>query len=179
MRSAWSVTVLLAAMALPADAMQLTTSILPECPGDPRCPKRAEQLPPPPGDGGNPPVMAAAPGAPERMADVVPDTVYFAADRADLSVEAGAILDEQVKWLLAHPGVRIAIEGHDDDRRSREASLMLAERRANAVRDHFIARGVQPERISTISYGKERPVAIGDDAQSRARNRRVVTLAVE
>jgi peptidoglycan-associated lipoprotein len=110
--------------------------------------------------------------------EVTSDTVHFALDQYDLDPEARSILDSQVRWLLAHPATRITIEGHCDERGTREYNLALGDRRANAAKNYLAARGVSPGRITTISYGKERPVALGSDEQSWAANRRAVTIVI-
>ena len=98
--------------------------------------------------------------------EVTSDTVHFALDQYDLDPEARSILDSQVRWLLANPNTRVTIEGHCDERGTREYNLGLGDRRANAAKNYLAARGVSPARITTISYGKERPVALGSDEQS-------------
>ena len=93
-------------------------------------------------------------------------------------VEARAILDSQAQWLNAHPNARITIEGHCDERGTREYNLALGDRRANAAKNYLAARGISPTRITTISYGKERPIALGSDEGSWAQNRRAVTIVI-
>jgi peptidoglycan-associated lipoprotein len=110
--------------------------------------------------------------------EVTSDTVHFALDQFDLDAEARAILDSQARWLVAHPNTRITIEGHCDERGTREYNLALGDRRANSAKNYLAARGVSPSRITTISYGKERPVALGSDEQSWAANRRAVTIVI-
>ena len=110
--------------------------------------------------------------------EVTSDTVHFAFDQYDIDAEARAILDSQARWLVAHPNTRITIEGHCDERGTREYNLALGDRRANAAKNYLAARGVSPSRITTISYGKERPVALGSDDQSWAANRRAVTIVI-
>ena len=92
--------------------------------------------------------------------------------------EARAILDSQAQWLNAHPNTRITIEGHCDERGTREYNLALGDRRANAAKNYLAARGISPSRITTISYGKERPIALGSDEASWAQNRRAVTIVI-
>lgn len=110
--------------------------------------------------------------------EVTSDTVHFALDMFDIDAEARSILDSQARWLVAHPNTRITIEGHCDERGTREYNLALGDRRANAAKNYLAARGVSPSRITTISYGKERPVALGSDEQSWAANRRAVTIVI-
>lgn len=110
--------------------------------------------------------------------EVSSNTVHFAFDQYDIDPEARAILDSQARWLAAHPGVRVTIEGHCDERGTREYNLALGDRRANAAKNYLAARGISPSQISTISYGKERPVALGSDESSWAQNRRAVTIVI-
>ena len=110
--------------------------------------------------------------------EVSSNTVHFAFDQYDIDPEARAILDSQARWLAAHPGVRITIEGHCDERGTREYNLALGDRRANAAKNYLAARGISPSQINTISYGKERPVALGSDDSSWAMNRRAVTIVI-
>ncbi|MCW3837486.1 peptidoglycan-associated lipoprotein Pal [Sphingomonas canadensis] len=109
---------------------------------------------------------------------VMSDTVHFAYDQYDLDAQARAILDTQAQWLLRYPSVRVTIEGHCDERGTREYNLALGDRRANAAKNYLAARGVAPGRITTISYGKERPLALSSDEASWAQNRRAVTIVI-
>ena len=106
------------------------------------------------------------------------DRVYFAFDSAELSPEARATLDKQAEWLKHHPSVRVIIEGHTDERGTREYNLALGERRANAVKNYLVALGIAPERIETISYGKERPAVLGTGEAVWRLNRRAVTKVI-
>ncbi|MEG3163930.1 peptidoglycan-associated lipoprotein Pal [Sphingomonas sp. PB2P19] len=106
------------------------------------------------------------------------NTVNFALDMYDIDSTARAILDSQAQWLARYPNVRITIEGHADERGTREYNLALGDRRANATKNYLAAKGVPSERMTTISYGKERPVAMGSDDQSWAANRRAVTVVL-
>ena len=110
--------------------------------------------------------------------EVSSNTIHFSFDQYDIDPEARAILDSQARWLAAHPGVRITIEGHCDERGTREYNLALGDRRANAAKNDLAARGISPNQINTISYGKERPVALGSDDSSWAQNRRAVTIVI-
>ena len=96
----------------------------------------------------------------------------------DIDPEARAILDSQASWLQRFPQVRATIEGHADERGTREYNLALGDRRANAAKNYLVARGIDPSRLTTISYGKERPLALGSDDESSAQNRRAVTIVV-
>ncbi|MEQ8968448.1 MAG: peptidoglycan-associated lipoprotein Pal [Azospirillaceae bacterium] len=121
-------------------------------------------------------VTAVSPGSQEDLETNVGDRVFFGFDRYDLSAEAQAILDRQAQWLQQYPNLRVTIEGHTDERGTREYNLALGERRANAVSNYLIARGIDPGRIQTVSYGKERPAVVGSDESAWARNRRAVTI---
>ncbi|HSN54009.1 MAG TPA: peptidoglycan-associated lipoprotein Pal [Candidatus Sulfomarinibacteraceae bacterium] len=100
------------------------------------------------------------------------EDVFFATDRYDLSPEARAALATNSNWLLEFPSVEILVEGHCDERNTREYNLALGERRANAVREYLISLGIGPERIRTISYGEERPFALGSTEEAWRLNRR-------
>ena len=106
------------------------------------------------------------------------DTIRFALDQYDIDADSRAILDSQADWLTKYPNARVTIEGHCDERGTREYNLALGDRRANAAKNYLVARGIDPGRISTISYGKERPVALGSDEGSWAQNRRAVTIVL-
>ena len=110
--------------------------------------------------------------------EVTSDTIHFALDQYDIDSEARGILDSQATWLVAHAEARITIEGHADERGTREYNLGLGDRRANAAKNYLAARGVSATRITTISYGKERPLALGSDEGSWAQNRRAVTIVI-
>lgn len=119
-----------------------------------------------------------AAGSQAQLAAEAGDTVYFAFDSAVVRPESEAVLRQQAAWLERNPNVRVTIEGHTDERGTREYNLALGERRAAAVRGYLIGLGVAPSRIGTVSYGDERPVATGSNEQSWALNRRAVTVVV-
>jgi peptidoglycan-associated lipoprotein len=121
-------------------------------------------------------VGVARPGSAEDFQQNVGDRVYFATDKSDLSAEARATLQKQAVWLRRYPNVTITVEGHCDERGTREYNLALGERRANAAREYLRALGVEPTRMKTISYGKERPVALGSNEDAWKQNRRAVTV---
>lgn len=102
--------------------------------------------------------------------------VFFGFDSAVLSDKAQATLDRQAAFLTSNPALRITIEGHCDERGTREYNLALGERRASASRDYLVAKGVDPARIRTVSYGKERPAVVGSNAAAWAKNRRSETV---
>lgn len=109
---------------------------------------------------------------PDEMLAKVGSTVYFGYDESTLSAEAQATLDRQAAFLKANPTIRIVIEGHCDERGTREYNLALGDRRASAARDYLVAKGVNASRLTTISYGKERPAVGGSNDTSYALNRR-------
>ena len=119
---------------------------------------------------------AATPGSQEELVVSIGDKTYFDVDKSDLNPEARNILDKQAKWLKMYPHLKVVIEGHCDERGTREYNLALGERRANSVKNYLAAAGVDPERIETVSYGKERPEALGSDEAAWAKNRRSVTV---
>jgi len=106
------------------------------------------------------------------------DTVLFAYDSYDVDDTAKAILGKQAEWLARYPGVKVTVEGHTDERGTREYNLALGDRRASAAKNFLAAQGVGAARLATISYGKERPVADGSDEAAYAQNRRAVTVVV-
>lgn len=119
---------------------------------------------------------AARPGSQEDLvATGGGDRVFFDFDSSTLSPEAQAILDRQAEWFGRNPSVAAQLEGHADERGTREYNLGLGQRRANAARDYLVARGVAGGRLSTISFGKDRPDALGSNEQAWAQNRRAVT----
>lgn len=88
-------------------------------------------------------------------------------------------MQSQAQWLVANPGTRVTIEGHCDERGTREYNLALGERRANSAKNYLATLGIDPSRITTLSYGKERPDAVGSDESAWAQNRRAVTVTVQ
>ena len=112
----------------------------------------------------------------EMLAVGVPDRVFFAYDSYSLTSNAQDSLAKQAKWLKANGSVTISIEGHADERGTREYNLALGDRRANAAKDFLMAQGISSSRITTISFGKERPVKGGSNAKAWAQNRRSVTV---
>ena len=114
----------------------------------------------------------------ERALNGIGDTVYFAFDSFSLDSVAQGTLDRQAGLLLKSAGINVTIEGHTDERGTREYNLALGERRATAVKDYLVAYGINPERIRTISFGEERPAVAGSNEAAWAKNRRAVTLVV-
>jgi len=135
-----------------------------------------------------PPGEVVAPGdvelteLPAAQADLIAkagsDTVYFGTDKYDLDDATRATLAAQARWLIANPNVRASIEGHADERGTREYNVALGERRANAARDFLVSQGVPTARLLVTSWGKERPVAPGSNEEAWAQNRRAVTVLV-
>ena len=126
--------------------------------------------------GGN--VGSAAPGTEQDFVVNVGDRIYFDLDSIEVRPEAMPRLDAQAQWLLRYPQVTVRIEGNADERGTREYNLALGARRAEAVRNYLINRGVPAGRIDTISFGKERPIAEGSSEDSWARNRNAHTAIV-
>ena len=118
----------------------------------------------------------ATPGSARDFAVNVGDIVYFTTDSTDLSPEAQQTLGSQARWLQQYAKYTITIEGHADERGTREYNIALGARRAQAVRDFLARNGVNPGRIRTISYGKERPVAVCNDISCWSQNRRAQTV---
>ena len=116
------------------------------------------------------------PGSEEDLKVNVGDRVFFAFDKYNLTPEARYTLQQQAAWLAEHSGVNVIVEGHCDERGTREYNLALGERRANAAADYLMTLGVASNRISTISYGKERPVDPASNETAWAKNRRAVTV---
>ncbi len=131
--------------------------------------------PPPPGPVSSTPL----PGSVQDFVINVGDRVYFDFDSYDLRSDARPVLDGQAAWLNRYPGVRVRIEGNADERGTREYNLALGARRSNAVASYLASRGVSASRISTISYGKERPIDAGTGEDAWARNRNAGTVITD
>src|SRR5580658_5510026 len=136
--------------------------------------------PPPPSSGGPIPHPIGggpgyAPGSQQDLAATAGDRVFFAYDKSDISSEGQQILQRQAQWLQRYGQVTVTIEGHCDERGTREYNLALGERRANAVKSVLIALGIPAARIQTISYGKERPIVVGSTEDAYAQNRVAIT----
>ena len=119
---------------------------------------------------------AAVPGSQQDFIVNVGDRVFFESDSSDLTPQGRDTLDKQAQWLNQYSRYAFTIEGHADERGTREYNIALGARRAQAVRDYLTSRGVQTNRMRTISYGKERPVAVCDDISCWSQNRRSVTV---
>ena len=118
----------------------------------------------------------ATPGSVQDFAVNVGDRVFFETDQTDLTSTARTTLDKQAQWLGRYPRYNFTIEGHADERGTREYNIALGARRAQTVRDYLTARGVAGSRMRTVSYGKERPVAVCNDISCWSQNRRAVTV---
>ncbi len=151
------------------------------------CSKKApEQLPPAPEGttempAETPAQTAAGPGTQDHFATTVGATntiVYFDTDQYDIDAEDGSKLQAQGQYFTQYPAVTFTIEGHADERGTRDYNLALGERRANAAKNYLVSLGIPTDRIRTLSYGKERPVALGSDEGSWAQNRRAATVVI-
>jgi peptidoglycan-associated lipoprotein len=159
-------------MAVKAIGMAAVLLVLAACAAAPPPP------PPPVGPAGPPGGIGASamvPGSQQDLAATAGDRVFFAFDRSDINAEGQQTLERQAAWLHRYPHVVVLIEGHCDERGTREYNLALGERRANAVKNVLIAAGVSASRISTISYGKERPIVVGSNEEAWAQNRVAIT----
>lgn len=116
-----------------------------------------------------------APGSEQDLVANVGDRVYFAFNENSLSDDAKATLTRQAAWLQKYPQVQVQIAGNCDDRGTEEYNLALGSRRANAARDFLVAQGISADRISTTSFGKDRPTALGDDEEAWQQNRNAIT----
>ena len=118
----------------------------------------------------------ATPGSQQDFVVNVGDRVFFESDSTELTATSRATLDKQAQWLTNYGQYRFTVEGHADERGTREYNIALGARRSQAARDYLISRGIQASRIKTISYGKERPVAVCNDISCWSQNRRAVTV---
>ena len=121
-------------------------------------------------------MMAPTPGSQEDLVVNVGDRVFFDFDKSVITAAAEKTLKRQAAWLKQFPSVSITVEGHCDERGTREYNLALGERRATTVKNFLVALGIVPSRIATISYGKERPDAVGNNEAAWSQNRRGVTV---
>lgn len=127
------------------------------------------------GPGTGPTVAAPAPGSAEEFI-TIGDRVFFDFDKSEVRSDGAQTLNAQAAWLQKYPNVSVVVEGHCDERGTREYNLALGERRANAIKEYLVSRGISANRISTISYGKERPAVLGSNESAWAQNRRGVTV---
>ncbi len=144
--------------------------------------KTAAELPPQPTatTTTTPPPAGPTPGSQaDFLASVTSDTIHFDTDRFNVDAQSQTILQSQAQWLARYPGKQITIEGHCDERGTRDYNLALGERRANSAKAYLVSLGVDAARINVVSYGKERPIALGSDEAAWAQNRRAVTVTVQ
>lgn len=120
--------------------------------------------------------MMSVPGTQEDLIVSVGDRVFYATDSSELDATARKTLERQAAWLRTYPNVNVVIEGHADERGTREYNLALGERRANSAKNYLVALGIDGGRIETISYGKERPAVLGSNPAAWKRNRRAVMV---
>ena len=120
-------------------------------------------------------IGGAVPGSQEDLVANVGDRVFFAFDSSRLTPADQGTLDRQAGWLQKYPQVQVQVAGNTDDRGTEEYNLALGQRRANAARDYLVARGTNSGRISTISFGKDRPIALGDNEEAWRQNRNAIT----
>jgi peptidoglycan-associated lipoprotein len=125
------------------------------------------------GGGGS---VVATPGSPQDFVANVGDRVFFETDSSELTPTARATLDAQAIWLTRYSSLHFTVEGHADERGTREYNIALGARRATNVKDYLVAKGISANRIQTLSYGKEKPVAVCNDIACWTQNRRAVTV---
>ncbi|WP_420383337.1 peptidoglycan-associated lipoprotein Pal [Novosphingobium sp.] len=156
------------------------------------CAHKPKELPPQPGGAGmstsngqgypqsqGQQSNGSAPGSQgDFLASVISDTIHFSLNEYGIDSESEGVLRSQAQWLSKYRNKTVTIEGHCDERGTRDYNLALGERRANAAKNYLIGLGIDGGRITTVSYGKERPIALGSDEASYARNRRAVTVTV-
>ena len=128
------------------------------------------------GQASTPPATQVVPGSQQDLVANVGDRVFFDYDQFTLKPEARRTLDRQAEWMGRYPNVRLSIEGHADERGTREYNLALGERRAKSVKDYLVSKGINASRLTSISYGKERPVALGSNELAWSQNRRGVSV---
>jgi peptidoglycan-associated lipoprotein len=119
---------------------------------------------------------AATPGSTQDFVVNVGDRIFFDSDSSEINGSGQATLDKQARWLNQYSSYAFTVEGHADERGTREYNFALGARRAEATKNYLVSRGVSASRIKTISYGKERPVAVCDDISCWSQNRRAVTV---
>ncbi|OOG72604.1 Outer membrane lipoprotein Omp16 [Ensifer sp. M14] len=119
---------------------------------------------------------SATPGSQQDFTVNVGDRIFFDTDSTSVRADAQQTLDRQAQWLAKYPNYAVTVEGHADERGTREYNLALGARRAASTKDYLISRGVPANRLKTISYGKEKPVAVCDDISCWSQNRRAVTV---
>lgn len=146
--------------------------------------KAPAELPPPPSSGSSSSATTPSGPLPGSQADFTSqmsgrDIIYFDTDRYNIDAQDQVALQAQAQWLAQYPEKRATIEGHCDERGTRDYNLALGERRANAAKNYLVSLGVSPARLTTVSYGKERPAALGSNEGAWAQNRRAVTITID
>jgi peptidoglycan-associated lipoprotein len=131
------------------------------------------------GAGGNGQVLPGSQADFMQSVGMNGDRIFFDTDRFNVDASDQATLQSQAQWLARYPNTRIVVEGHCDERGTRDYNLALGERRANSAKNYLASLGVDPSRIQTVSYGKERPQAAGSNEAAWAQNRRAVTVTVQ
>ena len=163
----------------------MTAALLAGCIALGACASKApKQLPPEPtgvatqtDDGANRIIPGSQADFVQQMAGQ--DTIYFDTDKYNIDSVDAVALQTQAQWLMRYPAKRATVEGHADERGTRDYNLALGERRANAAKNYLVSLGVETGRVTTVSYGKERPIALGSDEESWAKNRRAVTVTID
>ena len=122
---------------------------------------------------------SATPGSQQDFTVNVGDRIFFDTDSTSIRADAQQTLQRQAQWLARYPNYAITVEGHADERGTRDYNIALGERRANAAKNYLASLGIDPSRITTVSYGKERPAALGSDEAAWAQNRRAVTVTIQ
>ena len=147
--------------------------------------KAPKQLPPEPAPATTTPDDGGAnriiPGSQADFVQVMAgqDTIYFDTDRYNVDSVDAAALQTQAAWLQRYPAKRATIEGHADERGTRDYNIALGERRANAAKNYLVSIGIPADRLRVVSYGKERPVALGSNESAWAQNRRAATITID
>ncbi len=120
------------------------------------------------------------PGSQEHFVQAIngQNVIYFDTDKYDIDSSDAAALQMQAQYLVRYPNISVTVEGHCDERGTRDYNLALGERRATAAKNYLVSLGIAASRISTVSYGKERPVALGSNPEAWAKNRRAVTVVI-
>ena len=154
-------------------AIAVALLMLAACSSTPEAPAGGPGGGPGAGMGGGAP--SYGPGSQQDLAATAGDRVFFAFDSAEISSEGQQILQRQADWLRRYPNVSVTVEGHCDERGTREYNLALGERRATAAKNVLVAAGIPASRVSTISYGKERPIVPGSTDDAYAQNRVAIT----
>ena len=149
--------------------------LLAACSSTPPPPRRLRAAPGGPAAPGGSAPGGRRPGSQQDLAATAGDRVFFDFDHSEISSEAQQILQRQAEWLQHYPNVSVTIEGHCDERGTREYNLALGERRAAAVKNVLVAAGIPAARVATISYGKERPIVVGSNEDAYAQNRVAIT----